>query len=86
MVVGLKKKGELIIEAVAVERVNKHTYPGTGFNYKVIFECIANFIVKKCHPRMYCMLGLRYFGVSPKLLYMFYYILIESVLLYCLVY
>ena len=49
-----KKEGdvsELIIEGVAVERVNEYKYLGTVLDNKLTFECNTNYIVKKCHQR-----------------------------------
>ena len=63
---------ELIIEGVTVERVNKYKYLGTILDNKLNFECNTNNIVKKCHPRMFCMFRLRSFDVIPKPLHMFY--------------
>ena len=65
---------ELISEDGTVERVNEYKYllSRHSFCNKLTFECNTNNTVKKCHQRMFCMFGLRCFGVSPKTLHMFY--------------
>ena len=72
--------GDLLIEGVIVEKVNDYKYIGTVLDNKLTFESNTNCIVKKCHQRMFCMFRLRSFGVSPKILQMFYRSFIESVL------
>ena len=75
---------DLIIDDVAVERVDEYRYLGTVLDNNLTFDSNVDIIHKKCQSRIYCLQKLRNIGVASDILEMYYHACIESVLTYLL--
>ena len=72
---------ELIIDDVAVERVDKYRYLGTVLDNNLTFDRNVDTIHKKCQSRIYCLQKLRNIGMASDILEMYYRTCIQSVLI-----
>ena len=70
---------DLIIDDVAVERVDEYRYLGTMLDNNLTFDSNVDIIHKKCQSRIYCLQKLRNIGVASDILEMYYRACIESV-------
>ena len=70
----------LFIGGVKVQRVTEYKYLETVLDNKLNFNKNADFIHKRCQPRIFCLQKLRSLNVSAPVLCTFYQSCIESVL------
>ena len=71
---------DLIIDDVAVERVDEYRYLGTVLDNNFTFYSNVDSIHKRCQSNIYCLQKLRNIGVASDILEMDYCVCIESVL------
>ena len=79
---GMKVETERVTECMKVEteRVTEYKYLGTVLDNKLNFNKNADFIHKRCPPRIFYLQKLRSLNVSTPVLCTFYQSCIESVL------
>ena len=77
---------DLFIDGVKVERVTEYKYLEIVLDNKLNFNKNADFIHKRCQPRIFCLQKLRSFNVSAAILRIFYRSCIESVLTFSFLY
>ena len=70
----------LVIDGQEVDRVESYTYLGTVIDSKLSFTKNTDNIYSKAQSRLYMLRKLRSFGVDKKVLKMFYFSFIESLL------
>ena len=67
-----------------MERVDNYKYLGMTLTNTVTWAEHISMLIRKCQQRMYFLRKLNRFGVSNKILHMFYRSTVESIIGYCI--